>query len=180
MKNLNILASAAFIIIITLSSCGNKNKEGGATPLISPFDNEYFTYLTNDEVVNIPYKEYGNLLTINVAINDAWQGEMIFDTGASSTCITLAEAQYLFEKGYLSKDDIKDLQQFTTADGNISAGLVINLRKVVIGNTLLAEDVEALVVENQQAPLLLGQSVFKRLPKYTINQQDRVIEFHLK
>src|SRR5690606_19900316 len=117
--------------------------------------------ITEDNSIKIAYSEmYGNTITIPVKIN-GMSLDMSFDTGASSTCITIAEAQYLYEKGNLEQDDIIDTQQFQTADGNISTGLRIILRDVLIGDKISLYKIEALVVENQQAPLLLGQSVLK-------------------
>lgn len=119
-----------------------------------------------------------NTITIPVKINGMGLN-MIFDTGASSTCITLAEAEYLYSKGNLSGDDILDYQPYQTADGNISVGLLINLREVIIGDKLLFRDVEAVVVENQQAPLLLGQSVMKHFGKISVDRENEVVEFFL-
>ena len=59
----------------------------------------------------IPFKVASSgVITIPVTIN-GMHLDMIFDTGASSTFITLAEANYLFEKGRLSDDDIIDIMQ---------------------------------------------------------------------
>ena len=63
--------------------------------------------------------------------------KFIFDTGASSICISQVEAMLLYKQG------------------NISEGMKINLRRVKIGNQIL-NNVEALVVGSDNAPLLLG------------------------
>jgi len=173
---------------LLLSGCsGCSSKSGGDTSYLDVSDNsDYANYeeyteepsTTNDDnSIKISYTERsGNTITIPVKIN-GMRLDMIFDTGASSTCITLAEAEYLYSKGNLSKDDIINFEQYQTADGNISVGLRINLREVIIGDKLLLKNIEALVVENQQAPLLLGQSVLKQFREISVDRENRVVKF---
>jgi aspartyl protease family protein len=85
----------------------------------------------------------------------------IFDTGASDICISEAEAITLYKQGTLTEDDILETQSFQDATGTISNGTKIILREVKIGNQIL-ENIEALVVSNFQAPLLLGQSALEK------------------
>lgn len=130
-----------------------------------------------DNSIKIPYTEMvGNTVTIPVKINEM-QLDMIYDTGASSTCITLAEAQYLYSKGSLTLSDIEGVQQFQTASGDISAGLKVLLRNVSIGDEINLQDIEAIVVPNQEAPLLLGQSVMKEFSEISVDRENKVIKF---
>lgn len=50
----------------------------------------------------------------------------------------------------------------------------INLKKVKIGNTIL-RNVNANIVNNNQAPLLLGQSALERFGNIEINNEENVI-----
>lgn len=100
----------------------------------------------------------------------------IFDTGASSICISPAEATVLYRQGTLKKEDIIDVQYFQDATGKISAGTKVNLREVKIGNMVL-ENVQALIVNNVNAPLLLGQSAFKRFGSIEIDNDNGLIIF---
>jgi aspartyl protease family protein len=100
----------------------------------------------------------------------------IFDTGASSICISPAEATVLFRQGTLRKEDILDIEYFQDATGRISEGTKINLREVKIGDMTL-EDVNATVVDNVNAPLLLGQSVLERFGKIEIDNENSEIIF---
>ncbi len=100
----------------------------------------------------------------------------IFDTGASSICISPAEATVLYRQGTLSKEDILDVEYFQDATGGISEGTQINLREVKIGNLIL-ENVRATVVYNVNAPLLLGQTVLERFGKIEIDNENQEIVF---
>lgn len=134
---------------------------------------------TNDGSINVPYNQKGNdLITLPIKVNNVGF-EMIFDTGASTTCITLAEAQYMFQKGSLTSEDLLEdgPALFQTADGSISVGLRVNLREVKIGDQITLYNVEALVVDNMDAPLLLGQSVFKKFKEISVDMKNKWIKF---
>jgi aspartyl protease family protein len=174
------------LVSLLLTGCGGcSSKSGGDTSYLdsgSDYSN-YSDYMeetpatTDDNSIKIAYTEMqGNTITIPVKIN-GMNLDMIFDTGASSTCITLAEAQYLYDKGKLTDNDIIDVQQFQTADGNISAGLRIVLREVSIGDKIRLSNIEALVVQNQQAPLLLGQSVMKKFREISVDRENKLVKF---
>ncbi len=94
--------------------------------------------------------------------------KFIFDTGASSISISTVEANMLYRQGTLTKDDILDKEYFQDATGSISVGTKINLRTVKVGNRIL-QNIEAVVVNNPNAPLLLGQSVLENFGKIEID-----------
>jgi len=100
----------------------------------------------------------------------------IFDTGASSICISPAEATVLYRQGTLRKEDILNVEYFQDATGKISEGTKVNLRVVKIGDMIL-ENVEALVIDNVTAPLLLGQSALSKFGKLTIDNNRNEIIF---
>lgn len=102
--------------------------------------------------------------------------DFIFDTGASSVTISLTEAMFLYKQGKLDEDDILGKEAFQDATGSISVGTIINLRSVVIGNREVT-NVRATVVENQEAPLLLGQTVLENFGKVTIDYENNQITF---
>jgi aspartyl protease family protein len=102
--------------------------------------------------------------------------KFIFDTGASSICISSSEASVLYRQGTLQKDDILDVQYFQDATGTISAGTRINLKTVKIGDRTL-NNIEATVIENSQAPLLLGQTAFEKFGKISIDNDKGEITF---
>jgi aspartyl protease family protein len=94
--------------------------------------------------------------------------KFIFDTGASSISISTVEANILYRQGTLTKDDILDKEYFQDATGRISVGTKINLRTVKVGNRIL-QNIQATVINNPNAPLLLGQSVLENFGKIEID-----------
>ncbi len=184
MNKLVFAIGIAFLFLILTSCNGCSSKTDGDTSYLDGAP-AYSNYEEDTKVgaaigegcVKIAYTEmYDNTISIPVKINGIGL-DMIFDTGASSTCITLAEAQYLYEKGNLIKDDIVDVQRFQTADGSISVGLRIILRDVSIGDKINLHNIEAIVIENQQAPLLLGQSAMKQFREISVDRENRLVKF---
>lgn len=104
--------------------------------------------------------------------------KFIFDTGASEVTISSVEASFMLKNGYLTTKDFKGSRKYLTADGNITEGTVIRIREVQVGDVTL-KNIEASVVKNQKAPLLLGQSVLERFGSITIdNANSKLIIKH--
>jgi aspartyl protease family protein len=123
----------------------------------------------------IKMRERQGVYTVPVEVNGVPM-EFIFDTGASDIVLSSAEAIFLYRNGKLSLDDIGGKRQYQIADGTIAEGTLINLRTVKIGNKVL-ENVEASVVKNLDAPLLIGQSALNRFGRITIDYKRLEIGF---
>ena len=112
-------------------------------------------------------KMYSGVYEVACTINNL-PLKFIFDTGASSVSISSVEASFMLKNGYLKEEDMKGKEYFSTATGEIHEGTIIRLRKIKIGDAVL-RNVDASVAHNQQAPLLLGQSVLERFGTITID-----------
>lgn len=178
-----IIALCCIAIGFSMESCnGCSTNKDEVTRLISPYDedDDLEVELPNADIVDVSYTEQSNLKIVQVLINDRINKEMIFDTGASYTQITLKEANYLYSENVLTDDDIIGSEKFGDANGNITVNMVVNLKKLVLGGKLIINNVRATVVENADAPLLLGQTVLKELPQYTVDNENEVIKFKIK
>ena len=104
--------------------------------------------------------------------------KFVFDTGASKVTISSVEASFMLKNDYLSERDFRGSKKFTTADGSITDGAVVCIKEVLVGDVIL-KNIEASVVKNQKAPLLLGQSVLERFGSITIdNENNKLIIRH--
>lgn len=112
-------------------------------------------------------KMHGGLYEIPCTINEL-PLKFFFDTGASTVTISSVEANFMLKNGYLKSDDIKGKEYYSVATGEIHEGTTIRLREIKIGDAIL-RNVDASVVHNQQAPLLLGQTVLERFGTVTID-----------
>lgn len=100
--------------------------------------------------------------------------KFIFDTGASDVSISLTEALFMLKNGYLSEDDIIGTQYYSIANGEIAEGTTIRIRKLEFGGLTLY-DVDASIVHELKAPLLLGQSAISRLGKIQIDPKNSTL-----
>jgi len=127
------------------------------------------------EKIIVKMQERNGVRYIPMKINGQ-ELDFVFDTGASSICISTLEALILYKNGMLKDEDFIGTKQFLDASGNISEGATIKLKTVQIGEKTL-ENVEATVIKNPKAECLFGQTVLSKFGKYTINNQNNVIIF---
>jgi len=123
----------------------------------------------------VPIEKINDVYQIRVAINGIPM-HFIFDTGAGMISISETEALFLYKQGTLTSDDIKGTSNFSDANGGISEGTVINLKKVTIGSRTL-QNVPASVVHNLQAPLLFGESALEQFGKVSIDYRLKEVTF---
>lgn len=114
----------------------------------------------------IQMEEYGGVYRIPCTVNGA-KMKFVFDTGASNVAISLPMAEYLYDNGFITENDILGTGQTVVADGRMVDHLIINLKDIQIGNKHI-ENVTSIVTANMNAPLLLGQSALKKLGDYSI------------
>lgn len=131
-----------------------------------------------ERVVEIPFIKEGEVCKVKCTINNL-PLHFIFDTGASDVSMSNVEASFMFKNDYLNSQDVQGKQSYITADGDINEGTIINLRNVEFGGLRLT-NVKASIVKNQKAPLLLGQSVLKRLGKIEIDNEKRILKITYK
>lgn len=169
-----------FGLAIGLLSCQPKPKkiyiDYSATTDTTELDLSDNTISAGSE--DIPFREDGGIKIVPVQINGL-KLDMIFDTGCSTTSISVAEANYLYQKGLLTPEDVLGEVSARVADGRIVPTMVINLKEVVLGEQLIFHNVEATVSDNMQAPLLLGNEVLNRVASYTIDNDQKVIHVKL-
>lgn len=127
-----------------------------------------------DVPIEIPFTKEGGVCRVKCKINDL-PLYFVFDTGASTVSLSMVEATFMMKNGYLKPADIIGSRSYMDANGNVSEGTEVNLRRVIFGGEELT-NVRASVVRNQQAPLLLGQSVLGRLGKIEIDNEKRVLK----
>jgi aspartyl protease family protein len=120
-------------------------------------------------------EKQGGVFSIPCAVNGV-NLKFIFDTGASNISISVTEANFLFKNGFLTKDDVIGKAKFIDATGNISIGTIINIKKLELSN-LTIHNVQASIVESQNAPLLFGQSAMAKIGRFTFDPNSGALTF---
>lgn len=131
-----------------------------------------------ERVTEVSFTRSGGVTKVKCEINGL-PLHFVFDTGASDVSLSRVEATFMFKNNYISPEDIIGKDRYIDANGDISIGTVINLRKVSFAG-LEIENVRASVVDNTNAPLLLGQSVLSRLGKVEIDYEKNVLRITTK
>ena len=139
------------------------------------------TSMKNEDGINkvtaeVPFTKEGGVCKVKCKINGL-SLHFIFDTGASDVTLSQVEANFMLKNGYLSKKDIAGSQHYMDANGNISVGTVVRINNVNFGGVDL-NNIRASVVNNQKAPLLLGQSVLSKLGRVEIDNKKNVIRIN--
>lgn len=168
------------LITATLISCGGDKKK----PIYVETENvseetEESSYAQSGDEIVVPFRNENGVKYVQVKVNGVGF-EMIFDTGCSGTLISVAETNYLYQKGKLTKDDFLGTAPSQIADGSIVEDMVVNLKEVVINDQISCPNVQATVSNNINAPLLLGNEVLDRLATIKIDNEQEALIFKLK
>ena len=123
--------------------------------------------------VTIQMEKDGGVYKVPCTVNGV-KMKFIFDTGAATVSLSQTMAQFLLDGEYLSESDIKGIGQSQLADGSIVNHAIINLRDIEIGGMHI-HNIEATVIEGQNAPLLLGQSAISELGRISIEGNKLII-----
>ena len=182
-RNDNILICGCLVSIILLVSCahksGHKANAYDSSQSMNNIEQTSQSDISERKVkghTKVRMEKAGGVYLVPIKVNGL-DLKFIFDTGASSICLSSAEALVMYRQGQITQDDFVGQQQFQDATGGISVGTVIRLHTVEIGGIVL-RNVEANVVDNIQAPLLLGQTALSKFGKVTIDYNNNTIEFN--
>lgn len=167
-----------FAILVTISSCSSKKDEYDPYK-ISTKEKK----VESKSSFEVSFKETdSNVKTIHVKLNNNGY-DVLFDTGCSGVLISKLELVDLMKSGTLSETDRVGYVTSSIADGSLIRNPVYNIKKVTIvdnkGKEHTLTDIQATVVENASADILIGTSVIDNLAKksYTVDLRKKVIIF---
>lgn len=126
--------------------------------------------------VRIKMQQEGGVYTTQCKVNGL-KLRFIFDTGASNVSISLSEALFMLKNGYLCETDLSGSSYSQLANGDIVENTTINLREFEVGGIQLY-NVEAIIIHEMLAPLLLGQSAIQELGEIKIDGDELVLLNH--
>ena len=165
------------LFLLLLVSCGDEKRK--PVYVDSENTNEETEYAQSGDEIVVPFRNQDGVKYVQVKVNGVGF-EMIFDTGCSGALISVAEANYLYQKGKLTNEDILGTAQSQIADGSVVENMVVNLREVTINDQISCPNVQATVSGNINAPLLLGNEILDRLATVTIDNENETLNFKLK
>ena len=175
MKNLLYILVIGLMLLCT--SCGNKQKPSQRANV---WKTEATISLSSDKV-SVPFKRtMSGLAEVQVSLNGV-PFNMYWDTGASITSISSLELAKLAKENKIRQEDLLGSVTSTYADGSSAEQPVFMIKEIFIqgndGRYLILKNVETIISENSEAPLLIGQNIISNLPKHSFNESSMVIEF---
>lgn len=162
------------IVALVIASCQFRPR-GGHERQRKRHDTQQPSVSHSGKPMKIKMEHAGGVILVPVTVNGVPM-KFVFDTGASSITISQTEAQFLAKQGKLSKEDVIGTEHFQIADGSLSEGTIIRLKEVKVGDRTI-RNVEAAVIEAQDAPLLLGQTALSKFGKVSLDYKNGYVIF---
>ena len=120
----------------------------------------------------VKLEQDGNCYLVGTKVNGVPM-KMTLDTGASTMSISIIEYEFLRKQKLLS-DSTVQISECTIANGDTTKCFMIKIAQVSIGDTYV-KNVDCLVMENPDAPLLLGMNVLNGLGGVSINYKRKLL-----
>lgn len=120
----------------------------------------------------VKLEQDGNCYLVGANVNGIPM-KMTLDTGASTMSISIIEYEFL-KKQKLISDSTVQVSECTIANGDTTKCFMIKIAQVSIGDTSV-KNVDCLVMENPDAPLLLGMNVLNGLGGVSINYKRKLL-----
>ena len=99
--------------------------------------------------------------------------KMTLDTGASHLTLSIVEYEFLRKQGLMDETAVQE-GECTIANGEKVKCYFGKISELTIGDVTL-KDVECDIMEQQDAPLLLGMNVLKKLGNFSIDYQRNLL-----
>lgn len=130
-----------------------------------------------DSLITIPFTvSKSKMITVNATFNNVVTRLCIFDTGASGISLSASVYDQLVKASSIAPADELGAAYATIANGATVQAKRINLRSFALGDLKLS-NVEAIIMPDPNAPLLIGQSAIAKYGKVSIDFPNRYITF---
>ena len=132
---------------------------------------------TNESNLEIPIYPKGDGTFAVKCIVNGLPMDFLLDTGSSSVSLSSTESDFMLKNGYLSAGDFKGYLKYRNASGDTRTAREIIIKEIKIGDRAI-KNVKAVIIPNQEAPLLLGQNVLNRLGTLEIDHRNNMLKIH--
>lgn len=99
--------------------------------------------------------------------------KMLLDTGASNLAMSIVEYKFLLKQGLL-KDTTAEVSQAIIANGAEVKCYTIKIDEITI-DSISIKNIECNVMEKQNAPILLGMNVLRKLGNFSIDYEKNLL-----
>lgn len=128
--------------------------------------------VTKDTTLSIKLEHEGNCYLIPTTVNGIPM-KMTLDTGASNLVISVVEYMFLKKQNLLNDTTMQEAQ-CEIANGKTENCYSIKLAEIEIGGKKV-KDVDCIVMESQDASILLGMNVLEKLGTVSIDYKNNIL-----
>lgn len=174
------LLLASCLIFQSCAGCSDTQASYIAMMDTTEFHNDFKQPIVDNGPVTgaknvVRMKKENGIYKIPVTLNGV-EMDFYFDTGAGMISISEIEAAFLLKQGKITQQDMLGNQNFENALGEKHRTAIVNIKDVTIAGRTI-HNVEASIVPNSGAPLLLGQSLLSKFGKISIDYDNSQIVF---
>lgn len=148
---------------------------GTVTPVKPPPQSPKLTKPTYT-VKTVPLRYRGGVYELKATINGEVTVYFVVDSGAATVSISGSAARILIDNGSLTRKNLLGKSDYVMADGSTRTAIKVRLESLAIGDLVL-HNVVANIIEDPQAPSLLGQSALQRFGKWNIDAANHTFTY---
>jgi len=147
--------------------------ESSVNPSVGPVDE---SSPQAEKSPGIKLVKHAGVFAVPVLLNNVLTINFIVDSGAADVMISSDVASTLLKTGTILESDFLPDAIYTIADGSQSSSKRFKIRSMKIGPHEIT-NVTCAVANQQNAPMLLGQSALQKMGSYRIDYEKGIIIF---
>lgn len=125
---------------------------------------------------SVPLRYRGGVYELKATINNEVTVYFVVDSGAATVSISGSAARILVDNGSLSSKNLLGKSKYVMADGSTKTVMKVLLDSLAIGDFVM-HNVEANIIEDPNAPSLLGQSALKLFGRWNIDVENHTFTY---
>lgn len=125
---------------------------------------------------NVPLIEKNGVVYLTITLGEKLLSKFILDSGAGECNISSDLEKKLIDNGIIKRADYLPNGLYRLADGSIVENKRVRVSKIKIGNRMVSN--VTMSIGSSDSPNLLGQSLLKKLDKWSIDNAKKILIIH--
>ena len=125
---------------------------------------------------NVPLIEKNGVVYLTITLGEKLLSKFILDSGAGECNISSDLEKKLIDNGIVKRADYLSNGLYRLADGSIVENKRVRISKIKIGNRIVSN--VTMSIGSSNSPNLLGQSLLKKLDKWSIDNAKNILIIH--
>lgn len=125
---------------------------------------------------NVPLTEKNGVVYLTITLGEKLLSKFILDSGAGECNMSSNLEKILINNGVIKRADYLTNGLYVLADGSIVENKRVKISKIKIGNRIISN--VTMSIGSSDSPNLLGQSLLKKLDKWSIDNTKKLLIIH--